>query len=56
MGGRWTLMILHSALAAAFFFSLQRWALNQSLETSLVWAVVAAVGAAWLAWSQQNRR
>ncbi len=48
-------MFVHGAGAAAFFFALQRWAMRESVETSLIWAAAGAIGAAWLAWTQTGR-
>ncbi len=45
-------LALHVVLAAAFFFSLQRFMMKESLEVSLVWAAIGGAGAAWLAWRQ----
>lgn len=42
-------------LAGAFFFCLQRFALGESLETSAIWGIAGAAGAAVLAWMQQRR-
>ena len=49
----WT--ILHTVAAIAFFFTLQRFGLKASLDTSLLWAAVGGVIAAWLAWQQGSR-
>jgi hypothetical protein len=46
---------LHAVLAGVFFFVLQRFALGQSMETALLWAVLLGAGAGWLAWSQSRR-
>jgi NADH:ubiquinone oxidoreductase subunit E len=51
----WRYIALHAALAACFIFLLQRYALNASLETSLVWAATLGACAAGLAYSQSNR-
>ena len=51
----WRYIALHPAAAAAVSFALQRYALNASLETSLLWAVVFAGCAAGLAYKQSNR-
>ena len=51
----WRYIALHAAVAAAFFFLLQRYALNASLDTSLLWALVLGVCAAGLATMQSNR-
>ena len=48
-------MALHAALAGAFFFVFQRYGMQASLETSLVWAAALAAGAAFLAWQQSGR-
>jgi hypothetical protein len=46
---------LHTVVAAAFIFLLQRYALNATLEASLLWAVVFGGCAAGLAYKQSNR-
>jgi len=51
----WRYIGLHAAGAAAFFFLLQRYAMNASLETSLLWGVMLGACAACLAYSQSNR-
>jgi hypothetical protein len=51
----WLYIGMHSAAAAVFFFALQRFALNASLETSLLWALTLGVCAAGLAYMQSNR-
>ena len=48
-------MAMHALAAAAIFFAFQRYGLNATLETSMLWAVAGAVGAAALAWSQRRR-
>ena len=48
-------ILLHGAAASAFVFVLQRFALNQSLETAPIWAVVFGLGAAALAWKQTQK-
>ena len=45
----------HAIVAAVFFFVLQRFVMAASLETSLVWAIAGAGGAAFLAWHQASR-
>ncbi len=51
-----TLMMAgHALLAGIFFFCLQRFVLGQSLESSLIWGLAGAAGAATLAWMQQRR-
>jgi Na+-transporting NADH:ubiquinone oxidoreductase subunit NqrB len=51
----WRYIALHTAAAAVFIFSLQRYALNASLETSLLWALMFGGCAAGLAYMQSNR-
>ena len=51
----WRYMALHSAAAAAFIFLLQRYGLNASLESSLLWALTFGGCAAGLAYMQSNR-
>ena len=51
----WRYIALHTVAAAAFIFLLQRYALNASLESSLLWAVVFGGCAAGLAYMQSNR-
>ena len=46
---------MHSLLAAAFMFLLQRFVMNATQETSLLWALTFAVCAAGLAYKQANR-
>ena len=48
-------MLFHAGLAAGAFFSLNRFVLDQPFATSLLWAVVAAPFAAYLAYSQSRR-
>ena len=48
-------MVFHAALAAVVFFALNRFALEQPLETSLVWGAAAAPFAAYLAYMQARR-
>ena len=55
MPKKWGYVLLHAATAAAFIFLLQRYALDASLESSLLWAVLFAGCAAGLAYSQTNR-
>jgi len=52
---KWGFVAMHAALAAAFIFLLQRFALNASQESSLLWALTFAVCAAGLAYKQANR-
>jgi len=51
----WRYIALHTVAAAAFIFLLQRYALNASLESSLLWALTLGGCAAGLAYSQSNR-
>lgn len=48
-------MLVHASAAALIFFVFQRYGLSATLETSALWAVVGAVGAGILAWSQHRR-
>jgi hypothetical protein len=52
---KWGYIAMHAAAAAAFIFLLQRFTLNASLESSLLWALTFAVCAAGLAYKQANR-
>ena len=51
----WRYISLHAAVATGFIFLLQRYGLNASLETSLLWALTLGACAAGLAYSQANR-
>ena len=51
----WRYMALHAAVAAAFIFLLQRYALSATLESSLLWALTFGGCAAGLAYMQSNR-
>ena len=51
----WRYIALHSLVASAFIFLLQRYALNASLETSLTWMLAFGACAAVLATMQSNR-
>jgi hypothetical protein len=51
----WSYIALHAAVAAAFIFLLQRYGLNASLESSLLWALTFGGCAAGLAYAQANR-
>jgi hypothetical protein len=51
----WRYVALHTIAAAAFIFVLQRFALNASLESSLLWALVFGGCAAFIATMQSNR-
>ncbi|NOT71519.1 MAG: hypothetical protein HOP09_09625 [Hyphomicrobium sp.] len=48
-------MLQHAVAAGAFFFVLQRFAMKESLQVSLLWAVFFAVAAAFLSWQQSRR-
>ena len=52
---KWGFVAMHAAVAAAFMFTLQRFMMNASQETSLLWALTFAVCAAGLAYKQSNR-
>ena len=52
---KWGFIAMHAAVAAAFMFLLQRFALHESQEASLLWALTFAVCAAGLAYRQANR-
>jgi hypothetical protein len=51
----WRYIALHSLAASVFIFLLQRYALNASLETSLMWMLAFGACAAVLAAMQSNR-
>ena len=51
----WGYIALHAVAAATFIFLLQRYTLNASLESSLLWALAFGGCAAGLAYSQANR-
>ena len=51
----WQLMTLHAMAAATFIFLLQRYWLNASLESALLWALTFGGCAAGLAYSQSKR-
>jgi hypothetical protein len=51
----WRYIALHTAAAASFIFLLQRYALNASLDSSLLWALTFGGCAAGLAYAQSNR-
>jgi len=52
---KWGFIAMHAAVAAAFIFFLQRFSLNASLESSLLWALTFGVCAAGLAYKQSIR-
>jgi Na+-transporting NADH:ubiquinone oxidoreductase subunit NqrB len=51
----WRHMAMHAAAAGTFMFLLQRFALNASFESSLLWALTFGGCAAVLAYMQSNR-
>jgi hypothetical protein len=55
MKKNWRYVVLHALAASAFLFVLQRYALNASLESSLLWAVTFGACAAGLAYMQSKR-
>ena len=55
MRQHWRIILLHTVTAAAFIFLLQRYGLNATLESSLLWALTFGGCAAGLAYAQSNR-
>lgn len=55
MGGLWGNVALHAALAAVFFFVFQHVVLKAGVETSVLWAIVMGIAAAWLSWKQNAK-
>ena len=51
----WQLMILHALAASTFIFLLQRYGLNASFDSALLWALTFGAAAAGLAYSQSKR-
>ena len=51
----WQLLTLHALAAATFIFLLQRYALNASFDSALLWALTFGGCAAGLAYSQSKR-
>jgi hypothetical protein len=51
----WRYIVLHAVVAGAFIFLLQRYALNASLDSSLLWMLAFGGGAAGLAYKQTHR-
>ena len=51
----WRYTGMHAVAAAAFIFLLQRYGLNNTLESSLLWALTFGGCAAGLAYAQSNR-
>ncbi|MHB0768100.1 hypothetical protein [Bradyrhizobium sp. 5.13L] len=52
---KWGFVAMHAAVAATFMFLLQRFFMNASQETSLLWALIFAACAAGLAYKQSIR-
>ncbi len=52
---KWGFVAMHAVVAATFMFLLQRFFMNASQETSLLWALFFAVCAAGLAYKQSIR-
>jgi hypothetical protein len=50
----WRYIGLHAVVAGAFFFLLQRYVLDASLDTSLLWALTFGGCAAGLAYMQSK--
>ena len=48
-------MLMHALAAGAIFLAFQRYGLGATLETSVLWGIGGAVGAAALTWSQHRR-
>ena len=48
-------ILAHAVMAGMFIFGLQRFVLQQSLETAGLWTAVFGVAAAVLAWTQTRR-
>ena len=51
----WRYIGMHAFAAAAFIFLLQRYALNATLESALLWALTFGGCAAGLAYAQSKR-
>ena len=51
----WRYIALHAVAAGAFIFLLQRYALNASVDTSLLWMAAFGACAGVLAYKQSNR-
>ena len=51
----WRYIAMHTVAAATFIFLLQRYGLNATLESSLLWALTFGGCAAGLAYSQVKR-
>ena len=55
MAGPYARIAMHAGAACAFVFVLQRFVLNQPLETNVLWAFFFAAAAAGLAWTHGRR-
>ena len=51
----WLYITLHAVVAAGFIFLVQRYGLNATLDSSLLWALTFGGCAAGLAYMQSNR-
>ena len=51
----WRYIALHGLAAAAFIFLLQRYGLNETLESAVLWAITFGGCAAGVAYMQSNR-
>jgi Na+-transporting NADH:ubiquinone oxidoreductase subunit NqrB len=51
----WRYIGMHTVAAATFIFVLQRYGLNATFESSLLWALTFGGCAAGLAYAQTNR-
>jgi hypothetical protein len=51
----WRYIGMHAIVAATFIFLLQRYGLNATFESSLLWALTFGGCAAGLAYAQSNR-
>ena len=54
MRGGWQSVGFHAALAAGFFFVLQKFLMKADTETSFVWALAGGLAAAWFAWHRSK--
>ncbi len=55
MNNRWTTVASHAALAAVFFFVLQRYILKETVDNSILWALIMALAAGLIAWRQASK-
>jgi hypothetical protein len=51
----WRYIAMHTVAAATFIFLLQRYGLNASFDSALLWALTFGAAAAGLAYSQSKR-